>query len=434
VETQLAEFREAMEETNRQLAKEKQTNAESAARVKELESQLQSGKDQTADLEQGISQRVAALARVTADLAKERGERHRSDERAAALNKRLQELHADTKLLLESQRADQERITQLEDQLREREETLTRQTAELEQQRADYALAEEQLGKTSDLNADLHKHLSSFDVARKTLNSTQHELQSRLDEALNSLQENGSKLQQGSAERERLATELEEARHDLQTNSRKNESLEAELKATSQALNESETKLQQEAGERARLAAALDTAQRELQNKGRNRNSLETDFKAASEALHEAEAKLQQETTERQRLTQALETAQRNHRDQSQRTDLELSKAQCALQFEQVERERLVAETARLRHASLDAVRGTRLQRNALRRQVQGPLDNLYKAANNLLQLEMNDDQKKLTEGLLQNILMVQNTLQEAETPQPEASDSGPQNPEQKNQ
>jgi hypothetical protein len=58
----------------------------------------------------------------------------------------------------------------------------------------------------------------------------------------------------------------------------------------------------------------------------------------------------------------------------------------------------------------------------------------LYKAANNLLQLEMNDEQKKLTEGLLQNILMVQNTLQEAETPQPEASEPGPQNPEQHKQ
>ncbi|HWX18792.1 MAG TPA: response regulator [Candidatus Binatia bacterium] len=419
-EQELEGLRQAGEEVKGQLAKEQQVNADASKRVKELESQLQSGKDQAADLEQGISQRVATLTRVTADLAKERGERHRIEERAAALNQRLQELHAESKLLLESQRADQERIGTLEDQLRQREEALARQTVELEHQKAECRLAEEQLDKTNDLSAHLHKHLSSFDVARKTLNSTQQELQSRLDAALNSLQESGSKLEGENAERERLATELEEARRELQNHSRKYETLGIELQATLKALGESESKLQQETAERQRLAAALDTAQRELQNQGRTRETLDSDFKAASEGLRESESRVQQETAERQRLAQALESAQRNHRDHSQRAELELSKAQCALQFEQVERERLVAQMARLQHASLDAERGTRLQRNTWRKQIQEPVDNLYKGANSLLQLEMSEEQKKLAEAILRDVLMVQNTLQEPETPQVE--------------
>jgi DNA-binding response OmpR family regulator/chromosome segregation ATPase len=428
LEKELTELRHTLEEVTSQLAKEKQANVDASARVKELESQLQSGKDQAADLEQGINQRVAALTRVTADLAKERGERHRSEERVTGLNRRLQEMHAESRLLLESQRADQEHIGKLEEQLRERDETLRKQSAELEQLQAECQLAEEQLDKTSDLNADLHKHLSSFDVAHKTLNSTQQDLQSRLDAALNSLQESGSKLEQGNAERERLSTELEETRRELQNHSRKHENLETEHQATVQALGESESKLQQEAAERQRLAAALDMAQRELQNKGRNRETLESDFRATSEELNEIESRLQQETAERQRLAQALESAQRNLRDQTQRAEVELSKAQCALKFEQVERERLQAETARLRHASLDARRGSRMQRNALRKQVQQPVNNLYKIANNLLQLEMNEEQKALAEAILQDVLLVQSTLEEPETPQAEPEEPGTDN------
>jgi chromosome segregation ATPase len=109
LERQLAEQRQAREALDAQVAKEQQANAESAQRIKELEEQLQSGKDQAADLQQGIGQRVAALTRVTADLAREKGERKRIEERTAALNHRMQELHAESTQLLESQRFDQAR-------------------------------------------------------------------------------------------------------------------------------------------------------------------------------------------------------------------------------------------------------------------------------------------------------------------------------------
>ena len=115
------------------------------------------------------------------------------------------------------------------------------------------------------------------------------------------------------------------------------------------------------------------------------------------------------------------------HHDQSERAGLELSKARSALQFEQVERERLEAQMASLRHASLDAARGTRLQRNAWRKQLSGPVDKLYQSANDLLQLEMSEEQKKLAELILQDVLLVQNRLEEPEMAGSEAGEqSGP--------
>jgi hypothetical protein len=49
----------------------------------------------------------------------------------------------------------------------------------------------------------------------------------------------------------------------------------------------------------------------------------------------------------------------------------------------------------------------------------------LYKVANNLLQLEMNEEQKTLAEAILQDVLLVQSTLEEPETPQTEPDGTG---------
>src|SRR5262249_48082012 len=146
---ELTGLRQTQEDLNAQLAKAHQAGADTARRVKELEDQLQliegTPNGHAAELEQQVSQGVAALARVTAHLAKAGGEGQRMEARAAALNQRLQELHADLKRLLESQRADQETIVNLENQLRQRDEAFARQAAELEEQKSQWQMAEEQL-------------------------------------------------------------------------------------------------------------------------------------------------------------------------------------------------------------------------------------------------------------------------------------------------
>src|SRR5690349_6655869 len=104
---------------------------------------------------------------------------------------------------------------------------------------------------------------------------------------------------------------------------------------------------------------------------------------------------------------------------------LELSKLQAALESEQVERKRQQTQLVRMRHFSLDAARGVRSLRTALRRQIREPMDNLYQSALSLLQLKLEEEHKKLAEAILQDALQVRCTLQQPEAPQsnpPEAA------------
>jgi CheY-like chemotaxis protein len=353
-------------ELEQELGAVRQANEELKAKIAEEQKRAAEAADQkpASDLEQQISQRVAALSRVTADLAKERGERRRLEERAAALNLRLQELHAETRRLLESQRADQERLGKLEADVRERDEIITRRDADLEQQKAESLLAAEQLQRTRELNAQLRKDLSGFEAAHQKLNNTHKELQTQLAAALTELQNSGSKPNREPAERHRLEQALTDAQRDLETQSRKRETLETELQSTSQA-------------------------------------------------LRDAQSRLQQESAESQRLQEALDAAELQHRNQTQKAELETNQLQSALQLEQIERQRRETELARVRQTSLDAARGTRLLRNTLRRQIREPVDNLYLSTRNLLQLELGPDQKKLAEAILQDTLLVHTRLQE---------------------
>jgi chromosome segregation ATPase len=270
---------------------------------------------------------------------------------------------------IQTQRADLERIGVLEEQLSQTDEALARRTADVEQQQAERRLAEEQLRKARELNTQLRKSVSFFEEASKTFEHTRQDLQAKLEASL-------------SAAREREAS------------------------------------LQREGAEGHRRVEAQDEIQRELQDQSRKRAALEKELQTTLDALHECETKLQKETAERQRLNETLESAQLGFRERSERNELELSKLQTALQIEQVERNRQEAQLARTRHASVDTVRSTRALRNSLRRQVREPIDNLYHSARNLLELEMGEQQKKLAEAVLQDVLFVQTRLREPEAPQ----------------
>jgi chromosome segregation ATPase len=327
------------------------------------------------ELEQQVRQGVADLARVTAELAKERGERQRSQQRAADLNGRLQSLHEDYSRTLQAQKEDLARISSLEEQQHQASKALERSTADLEQQQDERRLAEEQLQKAQELNAQLQKDLSFFDEANKQVDGSRHDLQGRLETSLSAARESEARAQQANAERQRLTESLEES-------------------------------------------------QRDLQNQSRRREGLEQELQAAQQALQERELKLKNETTERQRLSEELGSLQRNHQGGTER-DLEFSKIQSALQVEQVERKRQETELARMRQSALEAAQAARTTRANLRRQVREPVDNLIRSAQSLLELEMADEQKKLAEVVLQDVLLVQTRLREPGL----ASDDAPESP-----
>ena len=319
------------------------------------------------DLEQQVRQGVAALARATAELAKERGERQRSQQLAADLNSRLQALHVELSRTLQVQGENLSRISELEQQQHQTSEALDRSAADLEQHQAERRLAEEQLQKAKETNAQLRKDLSFFEEANGKFDGARQDMQSRLEANLDAVRENEARLQRENAERQRLAESLEEARRALQNQTRKQEALERELQI-------------------------------------------------ARDALQEREAKLQKEAAERERLNQTQDSVQHGLQDRTQR-DLEFSKLQTALQLEQIERKRQDTKLARTRQSALDAAHGVRALRTSLRRQVREPVDNLIHSARNLLEMEMSEEQKKLAEAVLQDVLLVQTRLREPVRP-----------------
>jgi chromosome segregation ATPase len=368
LEQELDGLRQAREELANKLAQEQKVSAESGARLKQLEAQSLAGENgpgaQAGELEHQV-RHVAALARATAELAKEKGERQRSQQRVAELNGRLQTLHEDLSRTLQGQRENFERISALEEEQRQTTQALDRRTADLEQQQAEHRLTEEQLQKAKEVNAQLRKDLSFFEEANKKFGGSRQDLQTRLEANLSAAREN-------------------------------------------------EARLQQEAAERQRVAEALEAAQRELQDQARRREALEQELQTARATLLEREAKLQKEAAERQRLNDAQNSARRNLWDGSER-DLELSKLQSTLDLEQVERKRQESELARMRQSALDAAHAARALRTTLRRQIREPVDNLVHSTRSLLELEMSEEQKKLAEAVLQDVLLVQTRLREPE-------------------
>jgi chromosome segregation ATPase len=367
LEQELAAARKAQEEKSTQATRAQKTGTQRSATEPWVGATA-------SELEQLVRQGVADLARATADLAKERGERQRSQQRTTELNGRLQALHEDLSRSLKAQKEDLVRISALEQQHEQTSQALERFTADLEQQQAECRLANEQLQNTKELNAQLRKDLSFFEDTNKKFGGAREELQNRLEATLN-------------------------------------------------ASREAETRLQKESAERQRLAETLEETKREVQNQARKREAAEQELQATSKALQELEAKLHNEAAERQRLNQAHDSIQRNLLDGSER-DLEFSKVQSALQLEQVERKRQETQLARLRQKAVDSAHAARALRTSLRRQIREPFDNLVHSTRSLLELEMGDEQKKLAEAVLQDILLVQTRLREPAPTQTDARDS----------
>jgi chromosome segregation ATPase len=223
------------------------------------------------------------------------------------------------------------------------------------------------------------------------------------------------KLQSEATERQRLAAALEGVQRDLQAQTRKSETLETELRGSIESVRGAEARLQKEAAERQNLAETLGKVQHELQAQTRKGETLELEHRTAVGRLREHEAGLEKEITERYRLTEALESTRLNLKDRTQRSELELSKLQSALQFEQLERKRQEIQNARMRHFALEAARAARVQRNNLRRQVRESVDNLCQSTRQLLALPLSEQHKKLAEAVLQDGLAVQSRLREAD-------------------
>jgi chromosome segregation protein len=270
-----------------------------------------------AEMERRVRESVVTLTRLTAELEDERTERRRVEQRSSVQTTQLEQLHADLKTHLEIQQGTQNRLNEIEEQLRTREDELAGVRADFQKELADRKLAEEQLGAVGDMSNQLRDYLGMFQESKQVFQHSQETLEKRLDACLKSISKYESKLSKEGAERKRLEEELAEA--------------------------------------------------------------------------------------------------QRALREESEKNSTEMAKLKSQLQIEQLERKRLEGEGLQSRVASLDSTRSSRTMVNSLRRQIRKPVESLMQATRRLLDADLDKDQKKLAESLLESAILLQNTVQDSE-------------------
>jgi chromosome segregation ATPase len=209
LEQELTTVRQLRDDLANKLAAEQKVSVQTAAQLKEMAAKSAAGGSGDSDVELQLRQAVAALAKATAELAQERGQRQRSEHRAGELNTRLQTMHHDLTRTLQTQQDDLARINTLEEQTRQATQALEQKTSELEQHRAERLLAEEQLHKAKQLTAQLQKDIAFLEESNKKFESGRQELQSKLEASVANLRESEARLQQEKAERLRLSEALD---------------------------------------------------------------------------------------------------------------------------------------------------------------------------------------------------------------------------------
>jgi DNA-binding response OmpR family regulator/chromosome segregation ATPase len=320
---------------------------------------------------------------------------------------------------LQSETAERQRMSEtlaaVQHALQEQSQRGQRLQAELQATLEARRQSEAKLRKETEEHHTLSNTHAAVERELREQSQKRQVFETELETARKVLREVEGKLQTEATERQRLAAALDGVQRDLQTQTRKSETLETELRGSLESVRGAEARLQKEAAERQHFAETLDKVQHELQAQTRKCEALELEHRTTVGRLREHEAGLEKEITERYRLTEALESTRLNLRDRTQRSELELSKLQSALQFEQLERKRQEIQNARMRHFALEAARAARVQRNNLRRQIRESVDSLCQSTRKLLALPLSEQHKKLAEAVLQDGLAVQSRLREAD-------------------
>jgi PAS domain S-box-containing protein len=146
----------------------------------------------------------ALLARLKAELEKERGERARIEQRAASLSSQVQSLHLQLSEGLNLERDNQSRIASLEQELRTTQETYAQTKADLDNQRREQQSTEDQLCVVRELNEQLQANLGVFENTRKSFETAQTAFRGQLDKSNSALREAEAALDTERDARQRL--------------------------------------------------------------------------------------------------------------------------------------------------------------------------------------------------------------------------------------
>jgi chromosome segregation ATPase len=168
------------------------------------------------EMEGRLAESIALLARVTTELETERSERQRLEQRAASLVAEMQDLHKELQQHLGSEQANEQRIAGLMQQLREREDAVTKVSMDLQKEMLNRQAAEEHLRATADMSDQLRNHFSLIEEAKQVFASRESDLESRLQASLDALREREASVQKEANERRRLEETLQEAQRESQ--------------------------------------------------------------------------------------------------------------------------------------------------------------------------------------------------------------------------
>lgn len=411
----------------------------------ELNRQLQLEKDsqkRVAGLEKQIAEREQALEHAKTAHQKERNGRRKAEQQIGALSTALEGSRSELTQQLQETKAHQARVSELEQQLRVREESLVRVTEHLESERGERRRIEQ---RATELAAQFQKNQKEL-VARRESEKKQLSRISDLEEKLqgrdDALVESMGALETERSERGQLEKRNAEISAQVKTlNSDLNEALETEktyrqrVAGMEKDIRDRKTELEQVRSELGKETADRQLAEEQIeaaeeisknlaqyqaafdesrQSFDQTQAELESRIEQGRVEIEEQDAKLRRESEERQQLEQALDSARKKVREMEQQSTIEVSKLRTALQTESMERRRLESDAVSSRYVSMNNNRSGQAMVNGLRKQMQTPVDQLMNSARQMLEFELQPELKKVAEGVLENALSIQTNVRES--------------------
>jgi len=366
--------------------------AESSRQQSELRAQLETARamaerelgslrQERETLNGRLGESASELERVKAELDQHAKERSRLELEHRSFADTTQALGLELRNLRESEAAHKADLLEMEGRLAENVALLARVTSDLETERNERHRLEQRAASLAAEMQELHKEL------RQHIGSEQASEQRIVG------------LMQQLGEREDAVTKV---RMDLQREIVNRQTAEEHLRATADISDQLRNHLS--LIEEAKQVFAL------------RETDLESRLQASVDALRDREANVKKEANERRRLEEALQEAQRESQRQSDCNALELSKLKSAMQVEQLERKGLEAQAIQSRYSSLDSSRVGAAMVNSFRDRLRPPVDKLMQSARLLLEVQLDDEHKKLVESLLENALLLQTSVRESGT------------------
>lgn len=360
---------------------------EAMARLGESRDEAAAALRRVAELEAGLSGAAKESAELNRRMAEAESARQKAEAESRSRSREKDELAADLGRLLESRRPTEQRLTDLERQLRDGVAAQARLTRELEQERGERRRAEERMREAREQVRQLHEELGRQLSAERELRGRMAELERALGEEKQAASRAQAEMEQHQAKRQVV---------------------EAQLREMGQLSEQYATHVAR--GEEAW------SAMRQV------RDEVERALGETRKKLGEVEAERNGEHRERCRVESALAAAERRCEELTVAQAADRERYEQTLARQEREQQSLRKEWLEARQEAIRLAGEKGLRASELGTRLRGPAEALRTAAARLLDLELPDAQKALLEDVLEQALVLEEALRpEGEGPAPAA-------------